>query len=63
MRHEPRRYDQLEGRSLHEEIEHLEASIIREESPAIYEKFELDRTYASRIDLHIEVEGPNRPGT
>lgn len=54
----PIRYPQFDGRTLNEQIDLLEAAIIRDEPPAIHEAFRLDRHYVYGIGLYIVVDAP-----
>ncbi len=53
---EPIRYDQFGGLTFSEQREKLEAEIIRDEPPTIYESFKLDHGYAYGIGLRIVLD-------
>lgn len=52
----PVQYAPFDGRTLSEQIDLLETTIIRDEPPAIHESFKLDRSYAYGIGLRIVLD-------
>lgn len=52
----PVRYAQFDGRTLSEQIDLLETTIIRDEPPAIHESFKRDTGYAYGIGLRIVLD-------
>jgi hypothetical protein len=53
---EPVRYAQFGGLTFSEQVEKLEAEIVRDEPPVIHESFALDRDYVYGIGLHIVLD-------
>ncbi|MDP3840864.1 MAG: hypothetical protein Q8Q54_18265 [Methylococcales bacterium] len=53
---EKKRYDQFGGLTFSEQLGQLEAKIINEEPPAIYEYFQTDLSYRYGIGLHIVID-------
>jgi hypothetical protein len=53
---EPVHYEQFGGLTFLEQWEKLEAGIVRNEPPIIYESFKLDRSYAYGIGLRIVLD-------
>ena len=62
LEREQKRYDQFEGLTFFEQIDKLEAQILAESSPPVYESFETDLSYGYGIGLSIvlNVETINR---
>lgn len=56
VKREPVRYEQFGGMSFFEKWEALEAEIVRNEPPTVFESFSLDRGYAYGIGLHIVLD-------
>lgn len=56
VRQEPVRYKQFGGLTLTEQVDQLEAEIVRDDPPVIYESFRLDRSYAYGIGLRIVLD-------
>jgi hypothetical protein len=53
---EKKRYEQFGGLTFFEQLEKLEAKIIAESPPAIYEYFQTDLSYRYGIGLHIVID-------
>lgn len=49
-------YPQFDGRTFHQQVDQLEAVIIRDEPPPIHESFTCDRGYAYGIGLHAVLD-------
>ena len=56
VKREPVHYEQFGGLTFLEQWEKLEAGIVRNEPPIIYESFKLDRSYAYGIGLRIVLD-------
>ena len=56
---EPVHHAAFDGRTLREQVEHLEREIVRHEPPAIHESFRTDRRYTHGIGLHAVVDAPH----
>ncbi|KAG0190653.1 hypothetical protein DFQ28_001768 [Apophysomyces sp. BC1034] len=56
VKRESVRYAQFDGRTLSEQVDLLEAKIIRDAPPAIHESFKLDRSYVYGIGLRIVLD-------
>lgn len=54
VKREPVHYKQFGGMTLFEKWEALEAEIVRNEPPTVFESFSLDRSYAYGIELAID---------
>lgn len=52
----PVRYEQFGGLTLFEQVDRLEAQIIRDEPPVVHETFRVDRSYSNGIGLHIVLD-------
>jgi hypothetical protein len=56
LEREQKRYDQFEGVTFFEQIDKLEAQIIAESPPPIYESFKTDLSYSYGIGLNIVID-------
>lgn len=56
VKREPIRYEQFDGMTFFEKWEALEAEIVRNEPPTVFESFSLDRSYAYGIGLRIVLD-------
>lgn len=56
VKREPIRYAQFDGMTFFEKWEALEAEIVRNEPPTVFESFSLDRSYAYGIGLRIVLD-------
>ena len=56
VKREPARYAQFGGMTFFEKWEALEAEIVRNEPPTVFESFSLDRSYAYGIGLRIVLD-------
>jgi hypothetical protein len=56
VQREKMRHEKFGGLTFFDQWEKLEAEIVREEPPAVYESFRLDRGYAYGIGLHIVLD-------
>lgn len=56
VKREDARYPQFDGRTFHEQVALVEATIIRDEPPVIHESFACDRRYAYGIGLRAVLD-------